>query len=811
MNLAAEVRDYAAAGSLAEEIPYWGWLPDNRTCLTRGGQLLTLGQVSPRVADGQTAAQMDRVLDRWQRALSNLDDRTRFYFYFLRRPLQLEPAPGGGEEIAALAADRRNRFLEDRVSDTRTYVAWSTDPRLNQAGANGDNGWKGRLERLPLLGQWVSWRQSAQGESYLRASIEAAAGRFRQQVEASRVLLDDLTPIRILEAGEASRMLAELINRPGTHWNGSTGSGLNWRLAVSELEAERRHLRLDGEDVVLYSLLSPPVEARANLLADLYRLGGTLTVSLEWRRLAQNKARKRINSARRHYFTLRYTTVAHMQEKESTDAALEDSAASAEVNRLQDSLVELDTEGIAYGDLSLTVALHGEISQLEWMDGEVRRIFDAHDAKVIREGFGQLPAWFCRLPSQPPSRQVRSILASAGLAACLSPLYGPPVGRPLSNHLGQPSLAVLETRWKTAYHYDLYAGDVGHTLVLGATGAGKSFLLNFLLVQALRYSPRILILDLGGSYRWLTRFLGGGYLELSPGDGRGASFRLRPFGLPPTERTFQFLAGWMARLLRLGGYQATGEDPSEIRKRVEDLYQLPAERRAFGTLVPTLPRRMWPALDRWHGQGAWGACFDNPATEDDLTLADWQVIDLAGAAEHEDLCEAALFYLLERMRLTLEDPAEITRVKLMVVDEAWRYLRDPAVLAHLAEAAKTWRKKNATLVMATQSAVDVTGTPGAEALLESMPTKLFLANPDLPDSAAAAFRLNEEETEVVRTLVPKRELYLRRPTEAGILHLEVDPQGYWIYTSSPREAERRARAVEQYGLAGAIEHLARGD
>ena len=70
---------------------------------------------------------------------------------------------------------------------------------------------------------------------------------------------------------------------------------------------------------------------------------------------------------------------------------------------------------------------------------------------------------------------------------------------------------------------------MGHTLILGATGAGKSFTLNFLLVQALQYDPRVLILDLGGSYRWLTRFLGGGYLELSPDDDAGeGGFRLRP-------------------------------------------------------------------------------------------------------------------------------------------------------------------------------------------------------------------------------------------------------------------------------------------
>ena len=351
----------------------------------------------------------------------------------------------------------------------------------------------------------------------------------------------------------------------------------------------------------------------------------------------------------------------------------------------------------------------------------------------------------------------------------------------------------------------------GHTLVLGATGAGKSFTLNFLLVQALQYDPRVLILDLGGSYRWLTRFLDGGYMELSPDGGAGADgFRLRPFALPAGERTYAFLTGWVSRLLRIGGWEFTGSDPSEIRARVEDIYAFPPERRALGVLVASLPARMWPAMERWHGAGAWGPYFDNAADGDDLDFADWQVIDLAGAAEHDDLCEAALFYLLERLRLALEDSTEAARVKLMVVDEAWRYLKDPSVLAYLAEAAKTWRKKNAALILATQSAVDVTGTVGADALLESMPTKLFLAIPDLPERAADIFRLNPSEVNTIRGLIPKRELYLRRTNSAGILRLEVDPASYWLYTSSAVDAKRRAEAVEQYGLRGAIEHLSKG-
>ena len=139
----------------------------------------------------------------------------------------------------------------------------------------------------------------------------------------------------------------------------------------------------------------------------------------------------------------------------------------------------------------------------------MRRLFAAHDAKAVREGYGQLPVWFSRLPAQPRKRQVRTVFVSAGLAACLAPVFGPPKGSARCRHLGRESLAVFETPWRTAYHYDLFRGDVGHTLILGATGSGKSFALNFLLVEALKYGPRVLILDLGGSYRWLTRFLRG--------------------------------------------------------------------------------------------------------------------------------------------------------------------------------------------------------------------------------------------------------------------------------------------------------------
>ena len=92
MRIAAELRDHEAAGSLAEELPYWGWLEDGRTCLTRTGELIAAGRLAPAVVDGRSPEQIDRVLGRWQRLLSGLDSDTRLYFYHAP-PAECRPRP----------------------------------------------------------------------------------------------------------------------------------------------------------------------------------------------------------------------------------------------------------------------------------------------------------------------------------------------------------------------------------------------------------------------------------------------------------------------------------------------------------------------------------------------------------------------------------------------------------------------------------------------------------------------------------------------------------------------------------------------
>ena len=593
--------------------------------------------------------------------------------------------------------------------------------------------------------------------------------------------------------------------------------GLNWRVAGETVAFERKHMLVGDRVVGVFSMALPPPRSAANALGELYALPYDFTVVMEWRPLDKLKALSRIRAVQKHYNTQRWSFWAAMTQTEGTSVALDDAPSGAAVDQLYRAALELDTVGVPYGELALSVAVGGwDQSELDQVGGLVQRVFTQADGKAVKERFGQTAIWFGRFPGQKVQPLARPILVSSGQAAALAPLFGGARGYDRCEHLDKPPLTQFETRWGTPYGYDLFGGgDVGHTLVLGATGSGKSFLLNFLLQQALQYEPRVMILDLGGSYRWITRLLGGSYLAMTPdadADGEGGQPGLRPFSLPPGERTYAFLASWVQRLLAIGKYECEAADIEDIRKRIVDTYEFPVAERRLGTLVNMLPARMKPPLSRWIGDGPWAPTFDGPP-EEGVKVGDdaWQVIDLAGATEHPDWCAAALFYLFERLRLVIDDDAELGRLKLMVVDEAWRYLADPAVLTVLTEAAKTWRKRNAALVMATQSVVDLTASEQSKALLEMLPTKLLLANASFPQAAADALQLSEAEYETVRGLEPKKELFLHRDLEKVVLRLTVDPETYWLSTSSPGEASDRDKMVRRHGLAGALARLAAGE
>src|SRR5262249_28667787 len=144
-----------------------------------------------------------------------------------------------------------------------------------------------------------------------------------------------------------------------------------------------------------------------------------------------------------------------------------------------------------------------------------------------------------------------------------------------------------------------------------------------------------------------------------------------------------------------------------------------------------------------------------------------------------------------------------------VMDEAWRFIQHERLRAYVQEALKTWRKRNAAMLLATQSIDDFASADLLRTVVESCPTKLLLANPSLDRAHyAELFHLNPMELDLLTQLTPRRQLLLKLRTLSKVLNLTVDPRSYWLYTNAPLDNERVAAMCREHGFEGGLDRLA---
>jgi len=342
-------------------------------------------------------------------------------------------------------------------------------------------------------------------------------------------------------------------------------------------------------------------------------------------------------------------------------------------------------------------------------------------------------------------------------------------------------------------------------MILGRTGAGKSFLLNFLITNLQKYDPWTFIFDLGGSFESLTQLFGGSYVRVGI---NSPDFTINPFSLPPTKENLDFLALFVKVLVQ--GAVPIELNPTEERdlyQQIENLYSVDPALRTLGVLANTLGHRLADRLSKWTQGGQFGFLFDNP--EDTISFSRFQCFDFQRMSQYPELLEPLLFYILHRANSVIADRQIGTTFKAFFIDEAWVFLKNPSIQRYVIEALKTWRKANAAMILSTQSLDELRRSDVLDVIIESCPTKLFLANPDMDrELYRRQFHLNENEVELISALIPKQQFLIKTPDLAKVANLMVDPKSYWLYTNDPFDNRRRKEAFEAHGFEKGLEVLA---
>ncbi|MEQ1574919.1 MAG: FtsK/SpoIIIE domain-containing protein [Vicinamibacterales bacterium] len=804
MSVGRILRDYRDAGSVNSLLALWGFV-DDTTFLTKAGHVGVVYRLRGVDFEGLSHIQRQALVQRFGAALRLLDERCRVYQYLIKRTVEpFVPAPCD-QPVAREAIQQRAAYLNDRrgdLYDLSLYLVLLYEaPHVARRSSTLRGLWRSPKEAFR------SWFSTDRTVRLLEAELDRAIGALRQKSEGFEVQIGEFGPRRLIKQ-EAFRFFRELVNYAPAVIDAATLSHdthLDYFVSDSPVDCHRDHLLVGDRLVKVLSMKEPPSQTFAFLLQDLYEVPGEFVACLEWQRIPSDRMRRDIQTRRRHFFNKRVSIVNYVSPETHPEEMLVDDSAGATVHQLGEALTELDVNGHFFGNCSLTLMLHGSDARaLQHQAAEAMKSMAIHDGSLFEETYNLLNAWLAVVPGNGAHNLRRLALLETNLAD-LSFLFTIDHGERVSPHLGREALAVFETPHRTPYAFNLHVQDVGHTLVLGATGSGKSFLLNFLITHAQKYAPQTVVLDVGHSYRKLTTLLGGRYLEIGL---RQQGVSINPFALASTPEHLHFLHAFVKVLVEGDdNYRVSEAEDREIYEGVENLYVLERSQRRLFTLGNLLPRALAGRLHKWVGEGRYAGLFDN--LEDTLTVEQLQVFDFEAMRAYPVLLEPLLFYVLHRVVARIQDPGEAQRLKVCVMDEAWRFIQHPTLRAYVQEGLKTWRKHNAAMILASQTVEDFASADLLRTIVESCPTKLLLANPALDrQHYAELFQLNAMELDLLTGLIPRQQILLKRPDLTKVLTLAVDPKSYWIYTNTPIDNARVAETFREHGFEAGLERLA---
>jgi type IV secretion system protein VirB4 len=516
--------------------------------------------------------------------------------------------------------------------------------------------------------------------------------------------------------------------------------------------------RLGAAHLRTLTVIGFPSATFPGILDELNRLAIAYRWSTRAIMLDKTDATKVLTRIRRQWFAKRKSMAAIIKEVMTNEAStLLDSDAANKAADADLALQELGADHVGQAYVTATVTVWDKNPDLAAEKLRlVEKVIQGRDFTAIAEGMNAIEAWLGSLPGHLYANVRQPPISTINLAHMI-PLSAVWAGPVQDEHFQAAPLFHARTEGSTPFRFALHVGDVGHTLVVGPTGAGKSVLLAFMAIQFRRYEgAQVFAFDFGGSIRAAALACGGDWQDLGSSLGGGGGVMLQPLARIDEAAERNWALEWLAAILVAEGIEVEPEAKEHLWSALSSLASAPPAERTLTGLVVLLQRReLKQALGPYCIGGPFGRLLD--AEKEHLGESPFQAFETEGLTGSA-AAPAVLSYLFHRIEGRLDGSPT-----LIIIDEGWLVLDTPAFAAQLREWLKTLRKKNASVVFATQSLADIESSPIAPSIIESCPTRLFLPNERAIEpqilNVYRRFGLNDRQIEILARATPKRDYY----------------------------------------------------
>ena len=534
------------------------------------------------------------------------------------------------------------------------------------------------------------------------------------------------------------------------------------------------------------SITGFPAVTVPGMLDELNRLGFAYRWTTRAICLDKVAAQRMLTRIRRLWFAKRKSLAAIIKEVMTNEASvLVDTDAANKSAEADQALQDLGADLAGFAYVTTTITVLGENPRdADLKLAAVETIVRGRDFACIAEGLNGVEAWLGSLPGNPYANVRQPPVSTLNLAHIM-PVSAVWAGPDRDAHFAGPPLFHARTEGSTPFRFSLHVGDVGHTLVVGPTGAGKSVLLALMALQFRRYAQaQLFAFDHGGSIRAAVLGVGGEWHDLGGSlSGDAPALALQPLARIDELDERAWAADWIAAILGREGFTSTPEIKEHLWTALGSLADAPVEQRTLSGLAVLIQASgLKRALAPYTLAGPYGRLLDGD--QEHFGDSDAQSFETEGLIG-TPAAPAVLAYLFHRIGRRLDGSPT-----LILIDEGWLALDDPMFGRQLKEWLKTLRKKNASVVFATQSLADIEGSAIAPAIIESCPTRIFLANERALEPQIQAiyqrFGLNDRQIEIIAGATPKRDYYCQSALGNRLFDLGLGPLALAFTAASSR-------------------------
>ncbi len=449
----------------------------------------------------------------------------------------------------------------------------------------------------------------------------------------------------------------------------------------------------------------------------------------------------------------RQTNIGKMQRKQQRMINAEDKAVS-QVAEISDALDMAMSGHVAFGDHHLTIfCMDDNMPALEKNISMAVAEMVNLGINPVREKLVLEQCFWAQLPANFDYVGRRANINSLNVASFAS-MHNYPVGRIRGNHWGD-AVTVFDTTSGTPYFFNFHLRDVGHTTIIGPTGAGKTVLMNFLTAQAQKVKCRTFLFDKDRGSEIFIRALDGKYSVLDP----SKRCMFNPLQLPDTLENRNFLMEWLKSMITVHDEPVTAEDGARIAEAINGNYKLDKKDRILHNIAPFLglegPGTIAGRLKMWHSGGQYSGLFDNDTDVIDFHSDVVFGFEMGMVLSDKTSLVPTLLYLFHRINLSLDGTPTI-----IILDEAWALIDNKIFAGKIKDWLKTLRKLNGMVVFATQSVEDATASGISDTLIQQTATQIFLPNPKATEMYKKAFMISDREFNLLKTTDPGSRFFL---------------------------------------------------